>query len=194
MIILLGPECPRIENWFRERGYKLCRTEERLRSDDFVGLPVELAISYRYQHVIAPSVVTMLVGRLVNLHVSLLPWNRGADPNLWSFVEKSPKGVTVHFIDEGLDTGDIIAQRELQFDMGIETLATSYAKLDEAVVGLFLDVVPALLARQATGISQKINAGSYHSIADRRRIEHLLSNGWDTPVSQLCVGVDDDYY
>lgn len=192
MILLLGPECPRIETWFRERGYTLRRTEERLRSDEFVGLHVELAISYRYRHIIAPDVVRMLVGRLVNLHVSLLPWNRGADPNLWSFVQSTPKGVTVHFIDEGLDTGDIIAQRELQFDIGSETLATSYAKLDEAVVDLFLDVAPALLARQATSMSQKINVGSYHSLADRRRIEHLLINGWDTPVSLLCVGEDVD--
>jgi methionyl-tRNA formyltransferase len=188
MILLLGPECPRIEAWFRGRGYALQRTEERLQSDDLAGQPIELAISYRYRHLIAPDMVRMLEGQLVNLHVSLLPWNRGADPNLWSFVENTPKGVTVHFIDEGLDTGDIIAQRELKFDIGRETLATSYAKLDEAMVDLFLDVAPALLAKQVKGVPQKPRAGSYHSLADRDRVRHLLVSGWDTPVAMLSGG------
>ena len=186
MILLLGPECPKIDAWFAERGHTLRRIEERLRSEVLVDLPVKLAISYRYRHIIMPDMVRMLKGRLVNLHVSMLPWNRGADPNLWSFVENTPKGVTVHFIDEGVDTGDIIAQREMEFDIERETLATSYAKLDEAMVNLFLDVAPALLTRQATGVPQRQDAGSYHSLADRKRIEHLLVNGWDTPVGMLC--------
>jgi methionyl-tRNA formyltransferase len=188
VILLLGPECPRIEAWFRQRGHALKRAEEKLRVESLAGMPIELAVSFRYRHIIPPDVVRMLPGRLINLHVSFLPWNRGADPNLWSFIENTPKGVTVHFIDEGLDTGDIVAQRELELDIASETLATSYAKLNDAIIDLFLEVVPALLTKQATGVPQTPGAGSYHSLADRRKVEPLLVNGWDTPVSMLCGG------
>jgi len=34
-----------------------------------------------------------------------------ADPNVWSFIEKTPKGVSIHYLDAGIDTGDIIAQK-----------------------------------------------------------------------------------
>ncbi|MCL0081308.1 hypothetical protein M1N64_03665 [Peptococcaceae bacterium] len=45
-------------------------------------------------------------GRAINLHISFLPWNRGADPNFWSFIENAPVGVSIHYLDEGIDTGD----------------------------------------------------------------------------------------
>ena len=38
------------------------------------------------------------------MHISYLPFNRGAHPNYWSFKDNSPKGVTIHFIDNGIDT------------------------------------------------------------------------------------------
>ena len=54
----------------------------------------------------------------------------GQDPNLWSFIEDTPKGVTIHEIDEGIDTGDIIFQKEIVLNSN-ETLASSYEKLQE---------------------------------------------------------------
>ena len=52
--------------------------------------------------------------RAINLHISYLPWNRGADPNLWSAVGM-PKGVTIHYINDGFDTGDILFQKAILF-------------------------------------------------------------------------------
>jgi len=42
-----------------------------------------------------------------------LPYNKGSHPNFWSFIENSPKGVSIHEIDEGIDTGKLIASKKL---------------------------------------------------------------------------------
>ncbi len=41
-----------------------------------------------------------------------LPFNRGAHPNFWSFMEKTPSGVTMHEINSGIDKGKIIVQKK----------------------------------------------------------------------------------
>jgi len=52
----------------------------------------------------------------INTHPSFLPFNRGKHYNFWALVEQAPFGVTLHFADEGVDTGDIIAQRSIPYD------------------------------------------------------------------------------
>jgi len=74
---------------------------------------------------------------IINLHISLLLWNRGAYPNVWSFLEDTPKGVTIYIIDEGVDTGSILAQKEIYIDENIETLRSSYEKLHREIQALF---------------------------------------------------------
>lgn len=56
----------------------------------------------------------------LNLHPSLLPAYRGPSPLFWFFRDGGGSGgVTIHFMDEGLDTGDIAAQAPLDFPEGI---------------------------------------------------------------------------
>ena len=48
----------------------------------------------------------------INVHPSLLPVYRGPEPIIWGLLDKSPVfGITLHLVDEGIDTGDIICQR-----------------------------------------------------------------------------------
>ena len=56
----------------------------------------------------------------LNLHPSLLPCYRGPQPLFWCFREgERETGVTVHFMDEGLDSGDIVLQAQVDFGDGI---------------------------------------------------------------------------
>lgn len=66
----------------------------------------------------------------INLHPSLLPKYRGPNPWFWQYHQsESVGGVTVHFIDEGEDTGDIIKQAEYPIQLGM----TSQAMWDVAI-------------------------------------------------------------
>lgn len=56
----------------------------------------------------------------LNVHPSRLPANRGPDPLFWTLHEgKHQTGVTIHFMDEGMDTGDIVAQTIIDIPDGI---------------------------------------------------------------------------
>ncbi len=56
----------------------------------------------------------------LNVHPSLLPANRGPDPLFWTFHDGHHEtGVTIHRMDEGLDTGPIVAQEKITVPDGI---------------------------------------------------------------------------
>lgn len=50
-------------------------------------------------------------GRILNLHLGLSPYYRGSGTNFWPLVNREPEylGATIHYIDEGIDTGPIVA-------------------------------------------------------------------------------------
>jgi phosphoribosylglycinamide formyltransferase 1 len=80
-------------------------------ADWFAAQGVELVVCAGYMHLLTPVFLERYPGRIVNVHPSLLPEFPGAraiDDALAAGVETT--GVTVHLVDEGLDTGDVIRQ------------------------------------------------------------------------------------
>jgi methionyl-tRNA formyltransferase len=141
-----------------------------------------IAVSHGYRLILRRDVLDRFP--VVNLHISYLPYNRGADPTLWSVLEDTPAGVAIHHMDEGVDTGDLIARRRIAFDDATDTLATAYAKLQAALAALFAEQWPAISGGTAARVPQP-PGGSTHKVADRAAVEHLLTDGWDTPLARL---------
>ena len=56
--------------------------------------------------------------------MSYLPFNRGAHPNFWSFIENTPAGVSIHKIDKGIDTGNIILRKKINFNINLNKFST----------------------------------------------------------------------
>jgi len=50
---------------------------------------------------------------VINTHPSYLPYNRGKHPYYWSIVDGTPFGVTIHRVDDGIDTGSILWRQEI---------------------------------------------------------------------------------
>ena len=157
--------------------------EEKINDDLIIKENLDFIISYGYRFILSKRIVNYYLNKIINLHISYLPWNRGADPNLWSFLDDTPKGVTIHYIDEGLDTGDIIAQKNIEF-LGNETLSTSYLKLTLEIESLFKYIWPSIRLRQNNRITQNDN-GSYHHSKEKDKYMHLLVNGWETCIKDI---------
>ena len=83
----------------------------------------------------------------INFHPSLLPYNRGKHYNFWALVEQAPFGVTLHFVDESVDGGDIVAQAPIGYDW-TDTGGTLYRKAQESIASLFQDTYPRLRSLQ----------------------------------------------
>jgi len=67
-----------------------------------------------YMRLLSPAFVAKYRGRILNIHPSLLPAFPGVDAQAQAIIARAKKsGCTVHFVDEGLDSGPIILQREV---------------------------------------------------------------------------------
>jgi methionyl-tRNA formyltransferase len=183
-ILFLGQETSPLLEWLREFGEPVMHTTDKI-DPEFIRLhQIWFVVSFGYRHIIKKEVLDLLPNRAVNLHISLLPWNRGADPNLWSWVDNTPKGVTLHYLDEGIDTGDIIYQKEITFDESKETLASSYAALQNEIVALFKNHWQEIKSGNCPRIAQA-GVGSVHRVKDRVRLAPVLLKGWDIRVETI---------
>jgi methionyl-tRNA formyltransferase len=159
--------------------------ESRINEKYLADNNIEMIISYGYRHIIKKSIIEYVKGNIINLHISYLPWNRGADPNLWSFLENSPKGVTIHYIDEGIDTGDIITQKKIDFSSSCNTLKKTYNMLHDEMISLFNSVWLDIKAGNNARVVQK-HGGSFHKLLDKEKYSYLLADkSWDTDISTL---------
>jgi len=182
-VLLLGSiESPLIK-WLESVGEEVVVTMDPVDTAFLDAIPPDFIVSYGYRHIIKRAVLMRVPGRFVNLHISYLPWNRGADPNFWSCVEDTPRGVTIHYVDEGVDTGDIIAQREVVFSEK-ETLRTAYGKLQGEVQALFRENWASIRAGRCNRKRQE-GKGTFHRLKDKETLEHLLISGWETPIARL---------
>lgn len=141
--------------------------------------------------ILRPDIVERFPRRIVNLHGAYLPWNRGGHPNVWSFVEGTPRGGSIHFIDEKVDCGELIARAEIEVYPD-DTLATTYFRIRELMETMFISLWPELKAGRIRTQPIDSSAGSYHAKADLKTIEHFLPKGWQTKISDLLGLVEAD--
>ena len=102
---------------------------------------VEIILLAGYMRILTPEFVRAWRGRILNVHPSLLPKHPGVQAIKDAFEAKEKEtGVTIHFVDEGVDTGPTILQRKVAIkpDDTLETLearvhATEYELYPEAV-------------------------------------------------------------
>jgi len=83
------------------------------------ALAPEVAVVACFTRRIPPAVLALPRFGFLNLHPSLLPLYRGPQPLFWQLRDGAPTGATVHYLDEGLDTGDIAAQTPVPLPDGV---------------------------------------------------------------------------
>lgn len=155
-------------------------------TDDFFPVPVDFIISFGYRKIIKEPTLSEFAGRMINIHTGYLPWNRGAHSNFWSWFDDTPKGVTIHHIDAGVDTGMVIAQQEVSFSEDM-TLASTYEVLQEEAMLLFDKTWPLIKAEKINRLYiQPTTGGSFHKKSDIEPYFNKLSRGWDTPVAEVA--------
>ncbi|MGB3956700.1 MAG: phosphoribosylglycinamide formyltransferase [Limnochordia bacterium] len=82
-------------------------------------LNVEYIVLAGYMRLIGPTLLAAFPERIINIHPSLLPAFPGKDAIGQALAAGVPRtGVTIHYVDEGMDTGPIIAQWPVTIDPG----------------------------------------------------------------------------
>lgn len=168
--------------WLKQNGHEVILRSDVLTKSWCEAQQFDLTVSYTYRFILPEEMLSALHHNAVNLHNSFLPWNRGSDPNLWSIVENTPRGVTLHYIEAGLDKGAIIAQKLVPL-LPDDTLKTSYDRLDLAAREQFCQAF-LWYSYWPQMKKQPLNGGSYHSTKDGALFRQMIES-YDMPVKEF---------
>lgn len=166
-----GDELVRLTGLPDERVFDASTLTEPETLQRLAALGADLGLSVLFGYRLGRELLELFPRGVLNLHPGLLPYNRGSYPNVWSIVDGTPAGVTLHWMDEGLDTGDIAAQREVAVEP-TDTGESLYHRLEDAAVELLVREWPAMLAGTATRTAQP-EGGTCHRVADVEAIDHI---------------------
>jgi methionyl-tRNA formyltransferase len=114
----------------------------------------DFALSAHFCEILPAEIFRLPRHGVANLHSAFLPYNRGHWPEVWSIVRGTPAGMTLHYISEGIDTGDIIDQ--VRVAIAAEDTCDSLArKIEIAGIELVLRNWEALVHGRATRSPQR---------------------------------------
>ena len=103
-----------------------------------------------FGQILSEEILAMPKYGCVNIHASLLPKYRGAGPIQWAIIDGEKKtGVTIMQMDKGLDTGDMLLQKEVEIDKR-ETGDSLHDKLAAAGAELIVEALPQIEAGKLT--------------------------------------------
>ena len=104
-------------------------------------LKVDLAIVFSFNHKLPVEFINLMKDGILNLHPSLLPEYRGGNPYSRVIMNgEKETGVTVHFMSENFDEGDIVAQIKCPIEKN-ETMGTIFNKTNYLGISLMLSAV-----------------------------------------------------
>lgn len=183
ILCLYNNECAaELFEWLEKQGHEVVYSSEKLDVPWCRKQKFDLTVSYTYRYILTKDILLSLNYNAVNIHNSYLPWNRGADPNIWSFVDDTPRGVTLHYMDAELDKGYIIAQKLVEQDIA-DTLRSSYEKLDIAAKELFKDAF-SFYKYWPEMKKVPLGIGTYHSLRDGEQIKKVIDT-YDLKVTEF---------
>jgi methionyl-tRNA formyltransferase len=151
---------------------------------DDVTVSADVGIAIGYPHLIPPSALDRCRDGALNLHLAPLPHYRGTKTLVHAILNgDSRHGATLHYMDAGIDTGDVVVVRWMDLPRG-GTTQQIMVKLADLGYEIFVEYLPRILAPgrlPAVPQSDLVAAGVAPMYCTRRSIDPLyrLSAEWD---------------
>lgn len=123
--------------------------------------PADIFVVAAFGQLLSEEILNMPRLGCINIHASLLPAYRGAAPIQWCVINGEEKtGVTIMQMAKGMDTGDILLQKEVVLDEK-ETGGSLFDRLMETGAELIVEVLPKIEAGELTPVVQKEELATY---------------------------------
>ena len=164
---------------------------EKIREIDIIKNNCELLISFHNGQIIKPKIINLLKGYCINFHNSLLPKNRGWAPILWTAYNNNQFATTIHKISDGLDTGDICAQKIIKKSLKKYSLEDVYHLLEKESLILFKKIFYKIKREIITKKKvikykkQSIKGISYNNKSDTETLMKKLPLGYNTKINEI---------
>lgn len=143
------------------------------------GYQADVFVVAAFGQILSEEILTMPKYGCVNIHASLLPKYRGAGPIQWAIIDGEQKtGITIMQMDKGVDTGDILLQKEVQIDAR-ETGDSLHDKLAAMGAELIVEALSKIEAGQVVPRRQKDEESCYAKMLQKSmgKIDWNMSAG-----------------
>jgi len=157
------------------------------------SLSPDLIVIAHFKKLIQKEIIKIPNFGCINLHPSLLPYYRGMSPQHWPIINgEHETGVSVHFVDETADTGDIILQRKIKITpkMYVSDLQLEFIKVYKTIV---IEAINLIKQQKFTPIKQSHLKGTYYGKLKRKQCRIELSKSRNQIIN-LIRGVSKPYY
>lgn len=130
--------CLLIQPKFNTKNYNLFYKK-------FKNCKIDLIVCNSYSMLIRKDILESVNYNSINIHLSLLPKNRGPNPVQWSIIKgETETGATIHYMNEKFDSGDIITQKKINISV-TDTWVTLLNKLQILQEKIIIETLPDIL-------------------------------------------------
>jgi len=162
-----------------------CFTPDDVNTAENVRILRELApdviFSFYYRQILSKEIIEIPSEGAINLHGSLLPKYRGRAPINWAIINgEAETGLTLHYISEKPDAGDIIAQGRIPIGID-DTALTLFNRMTEEAVKLLDEVLPLIRTRKVKAIPQDESKAT--TFGRRTAADGLID--WEAPARRV---------
>lgn len=135
--------------------------------DEILALEPDLIITCAYGQIIPKEILNYPKYGCINIHASLLPKYRGGAPIERAIMNGDKEtGITIMYMNEGMDTGDMITSRSIPI-LDTDTNTTLRDKLSHLGAEMLLEVFPNILSRNITRTKQNDEEATYAFVIKR---------------------------
>ena len=156
-------------NFLKKKKYVVKHTDKQIGKEIS---KYDLVVSFGYRQIIKEKILKLSKRPIINLHMSYLPHNRGSHPSFWSFYDKTLKGVTIHEINNSIDSGPILFQKKIKFNIIKNknlTFKQAYKKSFNLLENLFIKNFIKIKTKNYRVKKNLIKKGSIHKKRDLPR-------------------------
>jgi len=154
-----------IINYFRSTGGSRIIASDSIYEPKTIkalrNLHLDLILLAWWPYIIKSELLRLPRIGCLNFHPSYLPFNRGKHYNFWSIVEDVPFGVTIHWVTEEIDAGDIAFQTLIETSWE-DTGETLYHRAQSEIIRLFVKNFRLIKRGKIPRIPQDLEQGSFH--------------------------------
>tara|TARA_Y200000002_G_scaffold382263_1_gene398741 strand:+ start:1761 stop:2654 length:894 start_codon:yes stop_codon:yes gene_type:complete len=160
---------------------------KNVNSDEFIkklkNYKCDLLVSMSFNQIFKESIISMPKLGIINCHAGKLPLYRGRNVLNWVLINDEKEfGITVHYVDEGIDTGDIIIQEIYQIK-DTDTYKTLLEKAYTECPKLLLKAIKKIINNDVKSIDQKIINDSYMYCSRRKEGDEIIN--WNSTSREL---------
>lgn len=138
-------------------------------------LKPDIALSMWFGYILKEEFIKLFPCGCINLHNSYLPFNRGKYPHVWAIYNGSKYGVSIHYIDEKIDRGDILARKEIKIEP-TDTAGVLYGRSLKEIVKLFIYFWPKFKKGEIKAVKQNNKIATINFAKSVEKIDFIDLN------------------